>query len=514
MNVYGAENDFEDVIKIGVYANSPYYEIDANGNVSGYYHELLNLLQEKYPFKYEYVINGFSETLTALKKGNIDIMFGVAVTPNRLEDMIYSKQKIATKKIALFSSDGEFNSISKIKEAKIGLIDEGTTAKIILNYFKSIGVDVKFIFVNDERELEKQFEEGKIDIIPRSSNLKREGYNKIYEFSGDQVYIAANKNNRDILNKMDEVITEFHSQQPNPMDELYKAYFKNDDALILKEIGIVIILSIVVLLSLICFSVPKLKRRKIKEKIRFNMRNDNYLLQYQPIYNPRNETVVGFEALLRLQGEDKKLIPPSEFIPEIEDNNMLFEVSLWILETVIKEYADIKRYDCVKNKAFYISLNISLKEIENKKFVDKVSRLLLESKLGPNKICLEIVERIKVKELDKVAENLKVLEQAGFKIAMDDFGTEYSNLDRLLSLDTHIIKIDRSLVEGIDSDLMKNEIITFVSRIAEVKDKHIILEGVEKESEALAIKKMKKDLIYVQGYYYNKPLFKKEIQFI
>ena len=61
MSIYGQESDFEDVIKIGVYANSPYYEIDANGNVSGYYHELLNLLQEKYPFKYEYVIYGFQK---------------------------------------------------------------------------------------------------------------------------------------------------------------------------------------------------------------------------------------------------------------------------------------------------------------------------------------------------------------------------------------------------------------------------------------------------------------------
>ena len=193
---------------------------------------------------------------------------------------------------------------------------------------------------------------------------------------------------------------------------------------------------------------------------------------------------------------------------------MLFEISLWILERAIREYEEIKCYDCVKNKEFYISINISLKEIENKKFVDKASKLLLQSKLGPNKICFEIIEKIKVKELDKVSENLRVLKRAGFKIAIDDFGTEYSNLDRLLNLDTHIIKIDRSLVEGIDRDLMKNEIITFVSRIAEIKKKDIVLEGIEKESEALKIKNMENDSIYVQGYYYNKPLFKEQIKSI
>ena len=244
------------------------------------------------------------------------------------------------------------------------------------------------------------------------------------------------------------------------------------------------------------------------------MQKGNYLLQYQPIYNPRNETIVGFEGLLRLQDEDKKLIPPSKFIPEIEENNMLFEISIWILEMAIREYSEIKCYDCVKDKEFYISVNVSVKEIENKRFVDKANKLLVQSKLGPNKICLEIVEKIKVKELDKVSENLRALKRAGFKIAIDDFGTEYSNLDRLLNLDTHIIKIDKSFVEEVDEDLMKQEIINFISRIAEVKKKDIVLEGIEKESEALKIKSMENGSIYVQGYYYNKPLFKEQIKSI
>ena len=70
--------------------------------------------------------------------------------------------------------------------------------------------------------------------------------------------------------------------------------------------------------------------------------------------------------------------------------------------------------------------------------------------MGPNKICLEIVERIKTKHLSKVSKNLTLLKQAGFKIAIDDFGTEYSNLHLLLNLDTDIIKIDKCFVEGIE----------------------------------------------------------------
>ena len=86
------------------------------------------------------------------------------------------------------------------------------------------------------------------------------------------------------------------------------------------------------------------------------MKQNRYLLQYQPIYNPRNRTVVAFEALLRLQDESNQLIPPYRFIPEIENHDMLFEISLWILKQVISEYEEIRTYDCVKIKIFISQL--------------------------------------------------------------------------------------------------------------------------------------------------------------
>ena len=514
INIYGKERNSEDIIKVGVYESAPYYQLDTNGKVSGYYHDLLMLLQKEYPFRYEYVNYDFSEGLRQLKEGNIDIMLGISVTSERLQEIIYNKEMVALEKFALFSNDKSVKSANDIEEVKLGLVEGSLTVQIVLNYFSNIGVEVEPIFVSSWDKLEKLFEEGEINTMPHNAAMKKEGYYKIYEFSGDQVYIAANKNNKDILDNLDRAITTLRNQKIDPIQKLYEEYFIDQDKVDLKEICKFGIPFMLLVLGYSFYGRKKLKEKKIKEKIRFNMRNNNYLLQYQPIYNPINEVVVGFEGLLRMLDEDKKLIPPFKFIPEIEDNHMLFEVSLWILERAIKEYDEIKYYECVKDKAFYISVNVSLKEIENNKFIDKASKLLDESRLGPDKICLEIVERIKVKDLNKVAENLKILKQVGFKIAIDDFGIEYSNLDRLLNLETNIIKVDKYFVENVDKDIMKNEIITFISRIAEVKNKAVVLEGIEEEAEALAIKNMKKDSIYVQGYYYNKPLFKEEIKFI
>lgn len=299
------------------------------------------------------------------------------------------------------------------------------------------------------------------------------------------------------------------------MDELYHQYFKINKRESIVNKPLFWGSSLVVLTGfLIFYAIPKGKQMKIKNKIRFNMNQNRYLLQYQPIYNPRNRTVVAFEALLRLQDESNQLIPPYRYIPEIENNNMLFEISLWILKRVISEYEEIRTYDCVKNQDFYISINISLNELENPRFVKAAKEILAQSNLGPNKICLEIVERIKTKHLSKVSKNLMLLKQAGFKIAIDDFGTEYSNLHLLLNLDTDIIKIDKCFVEGIDENIVKKEIITFISHTAELKNKTVILEGVEEELEARTIKEMPYNCVYVQGYYYNKPLFKHEIKSI
>lgn len=193
---------------------------------------------------------------------------------------------------------------------------------------------------------------------------------------------------------------------------------------------------------------------------------------------------------------------------------MLLEISLWILKKAIQDYDEIKAYDCVKNREFYISINVSLSEIENRRFIRQAQKILQQSNLGPNKICLEIIERIKVNQMPRVAKNLALLKQAGFKIAMDDFGAEYSNLDLLLSLDTNIIKVDKFLIEGIEEDPVKNEMIEFIFRVSQIKNKMVVLEGVETKTQIQAIQQHHYDFIHVQGYYYYKPLFKQEIKLI
>ena len=434
-------------------------------------------------------------------------MLGIPILDSTTKDFIFNKNPIFEEKFGVYSK--KYVTLDLLKNfniVRLGLVEDDYNANWILSFFDTNNINIDITYAKTYKELEQLIEEDKIDLMV-DSGYKKSNYNLIYEFSGRQVYIAGNKNNRDILEKIDKAILDFKSKEENQLTDIYEEYFNTTEKKIEDTNLVFLIASIIIclLLSLILF-IPLIKRINIKNKIRARIANDRYLLQYQPIYNPRENSIVGFEGLLRLIDENNKLVPPYKFIPEIEKNNMLYDISLWILEKAIYDYYKIKKYKSMHEKDFYISINISLNEIENDDFVKKYINILSKSNLGPNKICLEIIERVKINDLNKITRNINLLKVAGFKIAIDDFGVEYSNLDVLHKLDVDIIKVDKNFVDGIGKDMIKSETILFISRIARAKNKSIVLEGVEEEEQHIEIKKIKNEHLYVQGYYYNKPM--------
>ena len=434
-------------------------------------------------------------------------MLGIPILDSTTKDFIFNKNPIFEEKFGVYSK--KYVTLDLLKNfniVRLGLVEDDYNANWILSFFDTNNINIDITYAKTYKELEQLIEEDKIDLMV-DSGYKKSNYNLIYEFSGRQVYIAGNKNNRDILEKIDKAILDFKSKEENQLTDIYEEYFNTTEKKIEDNNLVFLIASIIIclLLSLILF-IPLIKRINIKNKIRARIANDRYLLQYQPIYNPRENSIVGFEGLLRLIDENNKLVPPYKFIPEIEKNNMLYDISLWILEKAIYDYYKIKKYKSMHEKDFSISINISLNEIENDDFVKKYINILSKSNLGPNKICLEIIERVKINDLNKITRNINLLKVAGFKIAIDDFGVEYSNLDVLHKLDVDIIKVDKNFVDGIGKDMIKSETILFISRIARAKNKSIVLEGVEEEEQHIEIKKIKNEHLYVQGYYYNKPM--------
>ena len=508
-SVYAQKIQKDQVIKVGVYEQEPYFMLDADGNMSGYHYDLMKLLQKKHQLKYEFVVDTLDNGLKKLANQEIDIMLGVSMKSKLGDQIIFNRYRTNKEVFGVFSKDEtSFESLHSNKGLKLGMVEDDANAEMVLNLFKATGADVSVVYEKDYKTLERRLEEDEIDLIV-DNRWKQRDYFLVYEFSGGDVYIAGHKGSQAILDAIDQTIEKFTLETESPMTLLYKRYFNSTETMYQEiVIGIVVIAA----LTIIGIVFPVMKKRSIKNRIRRRMNKNQYTLQYQPIYHSMSNSVVGFEGLLRLLDKDNKLIPPLKFLPEIEENDMLFEVSIWIIKKVIDDYAKIKDYDYMREKDFYMSLNLSVKEIENDVFVDQAIKLLTQSNLGHQKICLEIIERFKTNDVDKITQNIKRLKQAGFKLAIDDFGVEYSNLDIFQKLDVDIIKVDKSLVDGIGKDSVKEEVLFFISRLAHIVNRAVVLEGVEEASQDIKIKEMGNEKLYVQGYYYNKPMYKEQIQ--
>lgn len=500
-------------IKVGVFSLEPYAYLNSEGEIDGYYIELFNLIAKKMNIEVEYVLSDIKDWISNIDNDYVDIILGAAVIEERVEKFSFNKYSIGLEHFALYTNtDMESINIEKINNLRFGYVKKSKKAEWIFNFFNSLRIYVIPVVGRNYSELEELMDNNKIDLMIDSAYSNNK-YRKIYQFLGDKTYISTKKERQDLLDQIDETIAYYYKEEEDVIPNLYNSYFDKEQSEINNRIRIWTISSILIFIVIfVVFIIPRIRRKLIRKKINSRLKNGEYLLYYQPIYNPIKEKIVGFEGLLRLNDKNNNFISPAKFIPEIEKNDMLFDVTLWIISKVIVDYKDIKNYNCINNNDFYISINLSVDEIQNDKFVDKAIELLKKSNLKDKSICLEIIERVGIKDLYKIMNNIDKLRCAGFKIAIDDFGAEYSNLDVLEKLDTDIIKIDKEFVDGLGKHLVKNETILFIIRVAEKENKYVVLEGVEDKEQDNIIKSFNSKNIFVQGYFYNKPMDIKSIR--
>lgn len=501
--VYAKAIQIDSTIKVGVYELEPYFMVDESGTMSGYYYDFMNLLQKRHSFQYEFVVVSLSEGLNKLVDGDLDIMLGIAMNNQLEESLIFNRYSTNKEIFGIFCDENmNFDEMSSMTNLKVGMVEGDSNAQMVLNLFQANHIDVSIIYEKDYKTLEKRLEDNTIDVIIENK-WKEKDYTLLYEFIGRDVYIAGNKESEAILEYLDQAMEQSILEKQDTVEVLSARYFESPSKPYEKMI-ISVICFLCLVLAIVTLAI--VHKKLIKYKIRLRLKRNQYILQYQPIYDPRTNRIVGFEGLLRLLDKNQNLIPPLKIIPEIEKNDMLYEVTIGMMKRVIKDYDEIKSFDTMKGKDFYLSINLSLKEIENDAFVDHAIHLLTQSELGKDKICLEIVERFKMEDIDKLTHNIQRLKQAGYKLAIDDFGVEYSNLDIFQKLNVDIIKVDKIFVDGIGKDDLIEEVVLFISRLAHLRCQSVVLEGVEEYEQVSKIKEIDNERLYVQGFYYQKPM--------
>lgn len=257
-----------------------------------------------------------------------------------------------------------------------------------------------------------------------------------------------------------------------------------------------------------CFFEPKmdaaLQARLALEKIlRDAVRNERFILHYQPLFEVSGQRLIGFEALIRLPAEDGTLIPPMTFIPVAEDLRLIGKIGAWVLREACKAAADWP-------EPLTVAVNLSPAQFEAGSISTIVASALRETGLAPCRLELEITETLLLGNSDAVMTELQSLKAMGVAIVMDDFGTGYSSLSYLWRFPFDKIKIDRSFMQGFDAKGRDAEtVVKTIIALGRELDMRVTVEGVETAKQAAFLDGADAD--QVQGFFFGRPVSASEI---
>ena len=223
-------------------------------------------------------------------------------------------------------------------------------------------------------------------------------------------------------------------------------------------------------------------------------------LYYQPKISVKTGEIMGAEALMRWNHKTQGLIMPNEFIHVAEEMGIIAKIDEWgMLQACIqnKLWQD-KGYDPIK-----ISVNMSQAQLYQTDVVASVKNVLAESGVDPSCLEVELTETMAMIDIDRTISVLNSLKDLGVSISMDDFGTGYSSLSSLKILPIDLLKIDRSLVYDIETNVTARRITKAIVDLGKAMDITLLAEGVETEGQKEILAELGCDII--QGYLYSKP---------
>ncbi len=239
----------------------------------------------------------------------------------------------------------------------------------------------------------------------------------------------------------------------------------------------------------------------LTNKLFKSLQNEEFSLEFQPQISCDTEKTVGVEALLRWTTDDNKRVAPDRFIPILEQTGLIYDVGLWVLKQALREHNRLveKGFSPLR-----FSINLSVVQFRKKDFILDISKLIVESKVDPKYIELEITESMLSENPAEVIEKLYQLKELGISIAIDDFGKGYSSLHRLDLIPFDRIKIDKSIIDDVILKRKKVVIVKTIVSMAKALMAGITAEGVETKEQLDFMKSM--DCDEIQGYYYSRPL--------
>lgn len=250
---------------------------------------------------------------------------------------------------------------------------------------------------------------------------------------------------------------------------------------------------------------------KVKQKLRLEkdihkaLVNEELVLHYQPIIDFNASKIVSVEALLRWEHPEFGLLNPLDFIPIVEEQDLMIDFGEWIFETAFNDYLEWGLKDKLT-----ISINVAPTQILSYYFVKRMAHRIDQNSLDWSNVQIELTENDYIHDMEESSKKLSELAAKGLKLTLDDYGTGFSSMRYLINLPINNIKIDKCYINSIDSDDNSETLVKSTIEMAHNLGLTVTAEGIETQAQAEILMNLNCD--FGQGYLFSKPLSHEELK--
>ncbi len=239
----------------------------------------------------------------------------------------------------------------------------------------------------------------------------------------------------------------------------------------------------------------------VVEHQRSAIENEEFVVYYQPKYNPNNDELSGAEALIRWNSPEFGIVPPGRFIPIFEKNGFITEIDHYMIEHVAR---DQKRWYDQGYKCVPVSVNVSRAHFVEPDLAEQIRNMVDAADARRSLIEIELTESAFFDDKKAIINTIKKLKEYGFAVSMDDFGSGYSSLNSLKDMPLDVLKLDAEFFRGDLEDERGEIVVSGAINLAKNLHMRTVAEGVEKRDQVEFLAKQGCDMI--QGYIYDKPM--------
>lgn len=247
------------------------------------------------------------------------------------------------------------------------------------------------------------------------------------------------------------------------------------------------------------------ERLRLETYLRRSLEKNEMFLNYQPQVEIDTGRLVGVEALVRWNHPELGLVPPARFIPLAEDSGFINQLGKWVLDEACRQ---MMRWQAQGLRVPKMAVNLSVKQFERGSIAGMVADILAETGLEPQRLQLEVTESVIMNTGDALG-FINDLHAIGVGLAIDDFGTGYSSLAYLKQLPVQTLKIDRSFIKDISTDVNDEAIAIAIIQLGKSMHLSVIAEGVETQEQAAFL--LRHGCKLAQGYLYSRPVLAQDM---